>query len=390
MTGRDIFIVCNTVDDLGGVQRWAHRTAELLTGRGHRVTLVGIARSAEPHPRRPRAPYRVVTLHGPWRPPALAWRPASAWARLNVRARLRDRWRTAVQRRGAERLAALLRAARPGGVVIVAQVWAMEWVRLAGTGGLKVIAMSHESYQAARASSRYRRIWELYPSADRMLTLTAEDADAWARAGMTNVDHMPNPLPFSPAARADLDAPVVACLGRLSHEKGVDMALEAWAEASAAHPGWRLRIHGSGPEEEALRAQARALGIAGTVEFCGPAPDAAAALAQASVFLLPSRQEGLPMSLMEAMACGLPAVAFDCAPGVRELLTDEVDGLLVPPGHVPALAAALRRLMGDGDLRRKLGDNAVAGVRRLHPDTVLDRWERLLELLHRDEHDFSS
>jgi glycosyltransferase involved in cell wall biosynthesis len=384
VTGRDIFIVCNNVDELGGVQRWAHHLAGLLTGRGHRVTLVGVTRAAEPHGRPGDVPYTVTVLHERWRPPAMRWRPASGPARLDVRARLRDRWRTATMRQGAARLSELLRAARPGGIVIAAQVWAMEWVRLADTAGLKVIGMSHESFQATRRSSRYRRVREFYADADRMLALTAEDADAWARSGMTNAGHMPNPLHVSPVPRADLNAPVVACLGRLSHEKGVDMALEAWAEVSATHPGWRLRIHGSGPQEDALRGLARSLGVAGTVEFRGPTADAEAALSQASVFVLPSRQEGLPMSLMEAMACGLPSAAFDCAPGVRELLTDEVDGLLVPPGHVPALAAALERLIQDGDLRRKLGDNAVSSVLRRRPDAVLDRWERLFDLLHRN------
>jgi glycosyltransferase involved in cell wall biosynthesis len=383
MTGRDVFIVGNNVDGLGGVQRWAHHLAGLLAGRGHRVTLVGVTRAAEPHDEPRDVPYAVTVLHERWRPPVMRWRPTSVRSRLDVRARLRDRWRTATMRRGADRLSELLRAARPGGVVVAAQVWAMEWVRLADTTDLKVIGMSHESFQATLRSSRYRRVRELYADADRMLALTAEDADAWARTGMTNADHMPNPLHVSPVLRADLSAPVVVCVGRLSHEKGVDMALEAWAEVSAAHPGWRLRIYGSGPEEGALREQARSLGIAGTVEFRGPTAGIEAALSQASIFMLPSRQEGLPMSLMEAMACGLPSAAFDCAPGVRELLTDEADGLLVPSGHVPALAAALDRLVQDGDLRRKLGDNATAAVLRFHPDTVLDRWERLFDLLHR-------
>ncbi|SEG41480.1 Glycosyltransferase involved in cell wall bisynthesis [Thermomonospora echinospora] len=385
MTGRDVFLVCNNVDEPGGVQRWAHHLAGLLAGRGHRVTLVGVTRAGEPHGRPRDVPYAVTVLHERWRPPALGWRPGPGWSRLDVRARLRDRWRTAAMRQGAGRLSELLRAARPGGVVIAAQVWAMEWVRLADTTGLKVIGMSHESYQASRRSSRHRRVREFYADADRMLALTAEDADAWARTGMTNADHMPNPLPLSPAPRADLDARVVACLGRLSHEKGVDMALEAWAEVSAAHPGWRLHVHGSGPQEDALREQARSFGIAGTVEFRGPAADAVAALSRASVFLLPSRQEGLPMSLMEAMACGLPSVAFDCAPGVRELVTDEVDGLLVPPGHTPALAAALERLIRDGDLRREFGAGAAAAVLRFRPEPVLERWERLFALLHRDQ-----
>lgn len=145
----------------------------------------------------------------------------------------------------------------------------MEWVRLADTSGLRVVAMSHESYQATRRSSRYRRVKEHYPAADRMLVLTAEDADAWARDGMTNVDHIPNPLRVTPDVYPTLDLPVVACVGRLSYEKGVDLLLEVWERVSARHPGWRLHIYGDGPDEAELRVRAAAAGLSGSVEFRG-------------------------------------------------------------------------------------------------------------------------
>jgi glycosyltransferase involved in cell wall biosynthesis len=388
-TPRDVFIVCNNIEELGGVQRWAHQLAGLLAGRGHRVTLIGVTRAEVRHAYRPGPAYRMAVLHERWRPPALTWRPATARDRLNARARLRERRRSAAMRRGAARLSRLLRAARPGGIVIVAQVWAMEWVRLADTRGLKIIGMTHESYAATRRSSRYARVRRNYAEVDRLLALTAEDADAWARAGMTNADHLPNPLSVTAVApdlpRPSLRAPVVVCAGRLSHEKGVDLMLDAWAEVRERHPRWRLLVYGAGQEADRLYRQAADLGIAGSVEFREPVFDVMRALSQASIFALPSRHEGFPMSLLEAMAAGLPSVAFDCAPGVRELLTDEADGLLVPPGHTTRFAEALDRLMSDQHLRRRLASQATVSVRRFHPDPVLDRWERLFALLTRNE-----
>ncbi|GAA2423318.1 hypothetical protein GCM10010191_39100 [Actinomadura vinacea] len=392
--GRDVFIVCNNVDELGGVQRWAHDMAGLLTGRGHRVTLVGVTRVSETRPavhdhggsHARAAPYAVETLHDSWTLPALKRRPRTLLARADPRAMLRDRRRSAAMRGGAGRLAALLGAARPGGVVIVAQVWAMEWVRLAGPrarAGLRVVGMSHESYEASRRSSRYARVRELFADADRLLALTAEDADAWARAGLTNADHMPNPLRAVPGRRPVPRDPVIACLGRLSHEKGVDMAIESWASIAARHPRWRLRLYGAGPREDALRALAERLGVAGSVDFAGVTRDVPAALDRASIFALPSRQEGFPMALLEAMAAGVPAVAFDCAPGVRELVTDGADGLLARPGDIAGLAAALDRLIMDPELRERLGGAAPRSARRFEAGAVLDRWERLFDLLHR-------
>ncbi|MFB4307264.1 glycosyltransferase [Actinomadura sp. GTD37] len=379
---RDVFIVCNNADEMGGLQRWAHHMARLLAGRGDRVTLVGITRGPEPYHHGRDGSYAVEVLHRDWRAPVLAWRPRRPAEHLNAAAHAREMRRSAAQRRGAARLSELFAAAGPGSVVIVAQVWAMEWVRLADTSGLRVVAMSHESYKATRRSTRYRRVKEHYADADRMLVLTAEDADAWARDGMTNVDHIPNPLHVTPTVHPTLDLPVVACVGRLSQEKGVDLMLEAWERISARHPEWRLHVYGSGPDEEELRV--RAAGISASVEFRGVVADVEDALVEASVFALPSRAEGFPMSVLEAMAYGLPTVAFDCAPGVRTLLGDDRGGVLVRPGDTVAFAAALERLIEDPAERRALGAAARASVLRFHPDAVLARWDRLFDLLHRD------
>jgi len=382
---RDVFIVCNNTDAMGGLQRWAHHLARLLVGRGHRVTLVGVTHAAEPQLYRSEESYDVRVLHHDWRPPALRHRPRTLSQRLNAAAWARDLWRTAEMRKGVDRLSSIFASARrPGGVIIAAQVWAMEWVARADTGGMKVIGMSHESYDASRRSTRHRRGKEFFAGTDRFLTLTAEDADAWARDGMTNADHMPNPLHVSPNRFPTLAEPVVACVGRLSYEKGVDMLLEAWERVAPEHPDWRLHIYGDGPAAPDLRHQAESAGLSGSVEFKGMTDDIEAALTEASIFALPSRDEGFPMSVLESMAYGLPTVGFDCAPGVRELLNEEENGLLAERGDIFAFAEALDRLMGDAALRRSMGAAARNSVLRFHPDTVLDRWERLFSLLHRD------
>ena len=117
--------------------------------------------------------------------------------------------------------------------------------------------------------------------------------------------------------------------------------------------------------------------------FRGVTTDLDGALSNASVYALPSREEGFPIALMEAMAYGLPSVAFDCAPGIRELLEDEVSGLLVNPGNVPGFVTALERLIEDAGLRRKLGGQAKEAVAKFSPEAVVGRWEDLFELLHR-------
>lgn len=192
---------------------------------------------------------------------------------------------------------------------------------------------------------------------------------------------MPNPLHVEPRVVSPRTEKVVVRLGRLAFEKGQDMLLEAWAQVAPRHPDWRLRLYGSGPEEAALRRRAEELDLNGSVEFAGATADIETALTGASVFALSSREEGFPMSIMEAMAYGLPTVAFDCAPGVRELLTDGHDGLVVTPGNTMEFADALDKLMSDAGLRDALGDAARASVRRYAPDAVIDRWERQFALV---------
>jgi glycosyltransferase involved in cell wall biosynthesis len=376
---RDIFLVCNSIDEVGGVQQWAHDLCRLFAARGHQVHLIGIERAAEQRDYGTDASYQRTVLHDGlpkrWHPKGLG--------RLNVTRRLTQSRRERLINRAAGQLSEMFRAARPGGVIIVAQVWAQEWVARADTAGLRVIGMSHESYEATRASSRYVRVNKFYADVDRLLALTEEDADAWACSGMSNAGAMPNPLMTTPVTQPDLDQPTVVTLRRLSHDKGIDMLVEAWASIAPLHPDWRLSIFGSGPDEESLRRQARDLGLDDEQIFHGLTTDLDAALSSASVYALPSREEGFPIALMEAMAYGLPSVAFDCAPGIRELLEDECSGLLVNPGNVPGFAAALERLMKDPDLRRRLGGQAQKSVGRFSPDAVVDRWEHLFELLHR-------
>ncbi len=223
-----------------------------------------------------------------------------------------------------------------------------------------------------------------YSAADIHLTLTDADADLWARDGMTNLGAMPNPLMTVPVNLPTYDEKTVVTLGRLSHEKGIDLLVEAWALVAPQYPEWNLAVFGAGPDESALREQARDLGLDDTRIFRGKTSDIDGALSSASVYVLPSRQEGFPMAAMEAMAYGLPTVAFDCAPGIRELIDDEVSGgLVVTAGNVPGFAAALERLIKDRDLRVSLGEAGRQSVRRFSPESIVDRWESLFALLGR-------
>lgn len=372
MTGRDLFLICNNFEVLGGVQTWVHYMARLFGSRGHRVHVIGVT-----HPKRARHhvgdfPYPTTVLHKRF--------PDGDW-RLRGLDRLKrgPRRLRAERLRGSERLADLLSTAGPDSVAIVAEVWGMEWVQRAAPAHLKVVGMVHESHAACHLAGRHARVLRHFADVDRMLTLTKADADAFARDGLANVEHIPNALHVVPREYAELSAPVVVRLGRLDYDKGQDMLLDAWARL--ARPDWTLRIYGSGKEEASLHAQTAELGLTASVEWPGATSDIETALCGGSIFALTSREEGFPLAIVEAMAYGLPIVAFDCAPGITELVTDGVDGIVVPAGNTAAFADALRRLMDDEELRRAMGRAARASVQRFAPHLVADRWEELFALL---------
>jgi glycosyltransferase involved in cell wall biosynthesis len=221
---------------------------------------------------------------------------------------------------------------------------------------------------------------------DALLTLTEADHERWRdylaeqqgdRAVRTGV--IPNPTPFQVGEPAPLTTKVVIAAGRLTAQKGFERLVEAWVPLATSHPDWQLRIYGDGQRWDDLNAQVAAAGVGDRILMGGVTDELEAELADSAIYAMSSRYEGLPMVLLEALSKGVPPVSFDCPEGPRQLIDDGVNGLLVPEGDVPALTAALQRLMDDEDLRRRLGAQALETARDYEADAVTDRWIALAE-----------
>jgi glycosyltransferase involved in cell wall biosynthesis len=171
------------------------------------------------------------------------------------------------------------------------------------------------------------------------------------------------------------DLPWVVGMGRLSPEKGFDLLVRA---AGMARTPFRLLILGEGKEERTLRDLTGRLGISGRVQFVGFRRNPYPLLGKASIFVLPSRYEGFPNALVEAMALGVPCVATRCPTGPEEILTEGVNGLLVPMENATALAEAIDRLLNDSSLRQRLGYAAVERVKDFDVNRITRRFEALL------------
>jgi len=155
------------------------------------------------------------------------------------------------------------------------------------------------------------------------------------------------------------ERPVVLTVARLSHQKGIRYLLDAAAQI----PHAEFWIAGDGPDRNALLSHAAQLQIADRVKFLGHVTDIAATLWQADLFVLPSLFEGLPVSVLEAMAAGVPVIATDVG-GTREEIRSGETGVLVPPSDAEALAAAICLLLNDPALAQRLAESAQQSVRQ--------------------------
>lgn len=223
-----------------------------------------------------------------------------------------------------------------------------------------------------------------------IVVLTERDRERWLtlRRGAHRVRVIGNALPFAmPDEPAPRDHRVLLAVGRLTHAKGFDILLRAWARVHASLPGWQLRIVGDGEERDALhdqlRALARASDLAASVTFAGTTADVSGEYRRAAAFCLSSRYEGFGLVLIEAMAYGLPIVATHCETGPKALLEDDVNAVVVPVEDNAALGRALVRVCNDAALQDRLATGGRAFAGQFALPRILAQWSQLLDSLKR-------
>ena len=214
---------------------------------------------------------------------------------------------------------------------------------------------------------------------DKMVVLTDNALGDWPE--LCNVVKIPDALPFRIDGKSDLLAKRIVSIGRYAYDKGNDLLLQAWAIIEKEMPDWTLDIYGNG-NQEPYQMQMAELGIdPHRCHLYGPVSDVKKEYLASSIFVLPSRFEGFGLVIIEAMACGVPVVAFDCENGPRSIITNDVDGFLVPPFDVNLMAEKLILLMKDQELRCKMGMNAQAAASQYDIDRIGQQWKQLFDEL---------
>ena len=382
---RRLVIVLWTAWNMGGTIRAAFNLAEYMQARGWTVEIIsGYRDRDEPFfgsfpagvpvfdldDRRTEKPLQRLLRKLPSVLMPSADRAAtsfSVWTDIQLVRRLRGR-------------SGILLGTRPGVNLMLARLRAP---------GLRTVGLEQMNLHKHNGALR-RKMRKLYPQLDAFVVLTERDREHYLERGIVTetappVRVIPNTVRLLPGAKADLGAKTVYAAGRFRYQKGFELLIEAWVATAKAHPDWTLRLRGRGHLERRYRGLIEQHELDGTVTIEGPAEHIGSDMAEAAVFVLSSRFEGFPLILLEAMSKGMGVVSFDCPTGPADILDDHRNGLLVPHEDVESLSRAIREIVEDEELRRRMAAEAVETAQQYTIEAIGPRWVELLEGLSRPQ-----
>ena len=250
--------------------------------------------------------------------------------------------------------------------------------------GLKIIVSEHNNHLANNSRAQKFLSDYLYPMTDLVTILTHFDLDYFSRKNK-RVEVMSNPCTFEVYSEQDNPAErkkEILLIGGLNRflQKGFDNFMPVAADVLRRNPEWSIKIVGSGDYGlKMLKQFAEEAGAGDRLEFLGHRSDVKELLRKASIFVLPSRYEGLPMVLLEAMSQGTACVAYDCISGPSDIITDGVDGILVPDQDPDALREKINYLIDNQDIRVKFHRNAPKALGKFSMETVGAKWDSLIQ-----------
>ena len=207
----------------------------------------------------------------------------------------------------------------------------------------------------------------------KFVVLTEGNKKEWQ--SLENIEVIPNPLSFYPEESSKLDQKTVLCVGKISFQKGQDLLVAAWEKIWQKHPDWKLELYGYPNEQFLNTSHFRERNIL----VYPPEKNIKEKYLQSSIYVMSSRFEGFGMVLIEAMACGVPCVSFDCNYGPADIIDDDFDGLLVENGQPLNLAESISVLINNSDLRNSMGTAAKENVKRFAIEEIAKNWHKLFK-----------
>lgn len=214
---------------------------------------------------------------------------------------------------------------------------------------------------------------------DKLVVLTNDAVAEWPE--LTNIRMIPDPLPLKVNSVSSLTAKRVITVGRYSYEKGYDILLRIWSVVEKECKDWQLDVFAMGDPTPYVKMMDDLSIDKKRCHLHSSVVDVEEEYLKSSILVQPSRTEGFGLVLVEAMACGLPVISFDCENGPRSIISHGEDGFLIPPFDIDLFSDSLVRLMNNNDLRKAMGLKGQLKSQRYQIDSVGKQWKLLFDEL---------
>lgn len=213
---------------------------------------------------------------------------------------------------------------------------------------------------------------------DEFIILTEEDRKQWNNP---RIKVIPNSLSFYPSEVSKCENKKIISVGRLKYQKGYDILIEVWKKVFEKHKDWILEIYGEGSLRKELEEKIKKLGLENSLLLKGAVNNIQEKYLESSIYVMTSRYEGFGMVLVEAMACGLPLVSFDCPCGPKDVITDKEDGYICKFGNIEEMAKKICDLIENEEKRKEFGKKARENSLRYEESKIMNQWKNLFENL---------
>lgn len=213
---------------------------------------------------------------------------------------------------------------------------------------------------------------------DEFLVLTEEDKKQYKNNKIKVIN---NPLSFYPKKISRLENKRVISIGRLVSQKGYDLLIEIWKKVALKYPDWILDIYGEGDLRKDLQEKINKYKLGNKIFLKGKEKNIQEKYLESSIYVMSSRYEGFGMVLVEAQACGLPIVSFDCPCGPKDIVTDGEDGFLCKFGNIDEMTDKIIYLIENEEKRKEFGKKARENSLRFSEEIIMKQWKELFKNL---------
>jgi len=365
-----IMIACRAIDNMaGGVERQAIALANAMVERGHEVSL--------------------LTLDLPMAEAFYDISPSVGWYKLGIgNPKLKASWSMRFSRM--KKVRDIVEEFGPDVILAFQQGMFLTLRLYTMCMKVPVVAAERESpyrYDFIREGKHRNFIFQTFRLAPHITVQCESYIEAYPRYLRSKIAVIPNSV--FPASHYAASAgqvgkeKILLCVGRLGYQKNQLVLLAAFAELAQDFSDWNLVLAGEGEGQEAIEKAIKDLGLSGRVRLLGAVKDVSGLYADAHALCIPSRWEGFPNVLGEALAHGLPAVGFEGCGGVRDLINQDENGLLAQGNdNAKTLREALFVIMQNDEKRQVMGKNAIRSVQQYVPEKIYSQWEEFLKKAH--------